>query len=80
MASTTIELNETYQLISDGSATIQKQTKGYGSALIYAGTGAPLKDDTSMEVITNDPQYFETADSLYARTPHGKGVNIVVMA
>ena len=80
MASTTFTLNETYQLISDGSATIQKKSKGYGSALIYAGSGAPADDISSMEVITNDPQYFETGDSIYARTPHGVDVDVVVMA
>ncbi len=80
MASLKTTLTGTYVQVSVGSATIQKIKKGFGEVFVFAGGVAPGDDTDSMLISTNDPQYFETEDSIYARTPHGVDVDIVVMS
>ena len=80
MAMETYTLDENYQLINSGAATIQKITRGYGAVMVYFGSAAPTDDTKSMLLDSNDPHFFQTADDIYARTPHGVPVEIVVGA
>ncbi len=80
MASQKIILNGTYQEVNAGSATIQRLTRGFGSVMVFMGTAIPGDDTNSFLLEGNSPHYFETADNLYARTPHGVDVEIVVGA
>lgn len=78
MASLKVTLTGTYQAVNVGSATIQKATRGYGDAMIFFGTAIPGTDANSFLLSGNEAQYFETADTIYARTPHGVSVDIIV--
>ena len=78
MASTTHTLDTTYVQISDGSATIQKKTKGYGAVMIFFGSAVPGDDTNSFLLDTNVASFYETSETIYARTPHDVPVEIVV--
>jgi len=71
-------LNGTYQEVGSGSATIQKRSKGFGAAFIYFGSAAPTDDTNSFLLDTEEACYFETQDKIFARTPHGGDVDIVL--
>ena len=80
MASTKYTLDNTYQLVNSGAATIQKITRGYGGVMVFFGSAAPGDDTNSFLLESNDPHFFQTADDIYARTPHSVPVDIVVGA
>ena len=78
MASVRHTLDENWVQISSGPATIQKMTRGFGAVMIAFGTSAPANMDTAFMLDVNPPHYFSTEDSIYAMTPHGVPVEIVV--
>jgi len=78
MASVGITLTETYTEIATGSATIQKVSSHMGTVLLCFSATTPANDTGSFTFSNTEPQFFPTEDKIYARTPNGSDVRLIV--